>query len=106
MAILVIGQREGSTLDIPTLHLLTTFSQIAGLASARRLKAMLLSKTLNHELQDKVQKISEQQRRIVTLQSQLSQMGASKSQPERTGDTIVFFYRIEIPRLHSWRHTH
>ena len=80
LAILVVGQREGSTLDIPTLHLLTTFSQIAGLA-LHGAEGHAAIETLNHELQDKVQKISEQQRRIVTLQSQLSQMGASKSLP-------------------------
>lgn len=78
LAILVVGQRDGTPLDVPMLHLLTTFSQIAGLAlhGAEGHAAM---ETLNRELQEKVQKISEQQRRIVTLQSQLSQMGASRN---------------------------
>lgn len=78
LAILIIGQREGKHLDIPTLHLLTTFSQIAGLAlhGAEGHAAM---ESLNRDLQEKVQKISEQQRRIVTLQSQLLQLGASKN---------------------------
>lgn len=78
IAILIIGHREGRQLDIPTLHLLTTFSQIAGLAlhGAEGHAAM---DSLNRDLQEKVQKISEQQRRIVTLQSQLSQLGASKT---------------------------
>ncbi|MFT3878585.1 MAG: sigma 54-interacting transcriptional regulator [Gemmatales bacterium] len=85
LAILIVGQQEGSTLDIPTLHLLTTFSQIAGLA-LHGAEGHAAIETLNHELQDKVQKISEQQRRIVMLQSQLSQMGASKSLP---ADSVI-----------------
>lgn len=90
LAILIVGHREGQTLDIPTLHLLTTFSQIAGLAlhGAEGHAAM---ETLNRDLQDKVQKISEQQRRIVTLQSQLLQQGSNKTMPELNlpGTTIV-----------------
>lgn len=84
LAILVVGHREGAPLDIPTLHLLTTFSQLAGLAlhGAEGHAAM---ETLNRDLQDKVQKISEQQRRIVTLQSQLLQQGTNKAPPESTG---------------------
>jgi transcriptional regulator with GAF, ATPase, and Fis domain len=77
LAILIVGQRDSKLLDVSTLHLLTTFSQIAGLAlhGAEGHAAM---ETLNRDLQEKVQKISEQQRRIVTLQSQLLQQGANK----------------------------
>lgn len=80
LAILMVGPREGNPLDVHLLHLLTTFSQIAGLAlhGAEGHAAM---ESLNRDLQDKVQKISEQQRRIVTLQSQLSQLGGTKSSP-------------------------
>jgi transcriptional regulator with GAF, ATPase, and Fis domain len=78
LAVLLIGHREEGGIDITTLHLLTTFAQIAGMAlhGAEGHAAM---ESLNRELQDKVQKISEQQRRIVTLQSQLLQLGAAKS---------------------------
>jgi transcriptional regulator with GAF, ATPase, and Fis domain len=80
LAVLIVGHREHGALDIPTLHLLTTFAQIAGMAlhGAEGHAAM---ESLNRDLQDKVQKISEQQRRIVTLQSQLLQLGASKAIP-------------------------
>lgn len=90
LAILIIGHREGRVLDVPALHLLSTFSQLAGLAlhGAEGHAAM---ETLNHDLQDKVQKISEQQRRIVTLQSQLLQQSGSKTASELTpsGSTVV-----------------
>jgi len=80
LAILVVGHRQHGELDIATVHLLTTFTQIAGMA-LHGAEGHAALETLNRDLQDKVQKISEQQRRIVTLQSQLMQLGAAKASP-------------------------
>ena len=64
------------------LHLLTAFAQMTVLAlvSAEGHRKI---ETLNRELQTKVEKIAEQQRRIMTLQSQLSAIG----QPPRPTPT-------------------
>ncbi|MCS6975986.1 MAG: sigma 54-interacting transcriptional regulator, partial [Gemmatales bacterium] len=70
MAIFIVGRRNVGRYDIEELHLLTTFAQLASLAlhSARGRQQI---EALNRDLQAKVEKISEQQRRIVALQSQL-----------------------------------
>ncbi len=70
LAVLIAGQAEHGESDIETLHLLTTFAQIAGLA-LHGAQGHQLFEALNRELQTKVEKISEQQRLIVTLQTQL-----------------------------------
>jgi transcriptional regulator with GAF, ATPase, and Fis domain len=84
LAVLIIGHREEGTLDIGTLHLLTTFTQIVGMA-LHGAEGHAALEALNRELHDKVQKISEQQRRIVTLQSQLLQLGAASATPADLG---------------------
>ncbi len=70
LAVLLVGARTHGSYQADEIHLLTTFSQIAALAlqGAQGHQAM---DRLNRELRAKVEKISEQQRRIVALQSQL-----------------------------------
>jgi len=70
MAIVLVGPRTTGRYEVEELHLLTTFAQLAALAlhSAQGRQQI---EVLNRQLQSKVEKISEQQRRIVALQSQL-----------------------------------
>lgn len=70
IAVFIVGRRTVGRYDVEELHLLTTFAQLASLAlhSARGRQQI---ETLNRDLQAKIEKISEQQRRIVALQSQL-----------------------------------
>jgi transcriptional regulator with GAF, ATPase, and Fis domain len=74
MAVLLVGPRLTGSYDVEELHLLTTFTQLAALAlqSVQGLKTI---DGLNGELRAKVEKISEQQRRITLLQSQLLRTG-------------------------------
>lgn len=85
LAIAIISTQETPEgIDIEKLHVLTSVTQLASLAlhSTQGSKAM---ESLNRELQEKVQKISEQQRRIVTLQSQLLRLGANRPVPSEAG---------------------
>lgn len=85
LAVLIVGQTEHGESDIETIHLLTTFAQIAGLA-LHGAQGHQVFESLNHELQSKVEKISEQQRLIVTLQTQLQKHIANA--PEAIMDAL------------------
>ncbi|HLJ92631.1 MAG TPA: sigma 54-interacting transcriptional regulator [Gemmataceae bacterium] len=71
LALLVLSSRSLGNYGPEDLNVLAAFSQLTGLAlkSAERHRTI---DALNRELQTKVQKISEQQRRILALQSQLT----------------------------------
>jgi transcriptional regulator with GAF, ATPase, and Fis domain len=71
LALLVLGPKEPGSYGPDDLNLLAAFAQLTALAldSAQGHRTM---EGLNRELQAKVEKISEQQRRILALQSQLS----------------------------------
>src|SRR5207302_234879 len=68
LALLVLGPRAAGPYGADDLNLLGAFAQITALAleSAEGHRTMEL---LNRDLRDKVEKISEQQRRILALQS-------------------------------------
>jgi transcriptional regulator with GAF, ATPase, and Fis domain len=70
LGLLVLGPRDGAAYTPEDLNLLAAFAQIAVLAlvSAEGHRTI---EALNGELQAKVEKIAEQQRRILALQSQL-----------------------------------
>jgi transcriptional regulator with GAF, ATPase, and Fis domain len=72
LALLVLGPKERSPYQTEDLDLLAGFAQVAvpALESAEGHRKIEL---LNRDLQTKVEKISEQQRRILALQSQLRQ---------------------------------
>jgi transcriptional regulator with GAF, ATPase, and Fis domain len=72
LAVLLIGPMESGDTEIESLHLLTTFAQIAGMALHAAHGHEDLER-LHLELQTKVAQIAEQQRRIVALQTQLQQ---------------------------------
>jgi transcriptional regulator with GAF, ATPase, and Fis domain len=79
LALLVLGPKSSGPYGPEDLNVLAAFSQLTALAlkSAERHRTI---ETLNRELQTKVEKISEQQRRILALQSQLSlQAGHAES---------------------------
>jgi transcriptional regulator with GAF, ATPase, and Fis domain len=83
LAILVLGPKSsGAVYRQEDLNLLAAFSQITTLAlgSAEGHKTI---EHLNRDLQTKIEKIAEQQRRIITLQSQLRRQGNHKPQPSR-----------------------
>jgi transcriptional regulator with GAF, ATPase, and Fis domain len=70
LAVLLVGPRAQGDYDVEELHLLTTFAQLAALALHGAQGHQTID-GLNQELRTKVEKISEQQRRIVMLQNQL-----------------------------------
>jgi transcriptional regulator with GAF, ATPase, and Fis domain len=76
MALVLAGPRSVGSYGVEEVHLLTTFAQLAALAlhSAQGRQQI---ETLNRDLQAKVEKISEQQRRIMLLQSQLLREGGA-----------------------------
>ena len=75
LAVLVLGPRSGSAYHPEDLDLLAGFAQVAvpALESAEGHRKIEL---LNRELKNKIEKISEQQRRILDLQTMLSQRDA------------------------------
>jgi transcriptional regulator with PAS, ATPase and Fis domain len=80
LAFLILGPKETGAYRPDDLNLLSGFAQIAApaLESARGHRTIEL---LNQELRNKVEKISEQQRRILALQSQLTNNGAVRTAP-------------------------
>jgi transcriptional regulator with GAF, ATPase, and Fis domain len=75
LALLVLGAKNLGYYTAEDLNLLAAFTQLTGLAlqSAERHQTI---EALNRDLQAKVEKISEQQRRILALQSQLMRQAA------------------------------
>jgi transcriptional regulator with GAF, ATPase, and Fis domain len=83
VALLILGAREAGPYRPEDLNLLSAFGQITVLAlnSAAGLRTI---EQLNRDLQAKVEKISEQQRRILALQSQLRGQNAPAGGPGAT----------------------
>jgi transcriptional regulator with GAF, ATPase, and Fis domain len=80
LALLILGPKERGTYQTEDLNQLAAFAQITALAlesaqGHRKIEA------LNHDLKDKVEKISEQQRRIVALQGQLTRQALRERTP-------------------------
>jgi transcriptional regulator with GAF, ATPase, and Fis domain len=92
LGILILGPRETGSYNAEDINLLAAFNQLTVLAlmSAEGHRTI---QTLNRELANKVDKIAEQQRRIVMLQSQLmntsSQEKANKTFTESDQATAV-----------------
>jgi transcriptional regulator with GAF, ATPase, and Fis domain len=80
VGILVLGQKEVGYYSIDDLNLLGAFTQLTALAlkSAERHRTI---DGLSRDLQTKVEKISEQQRRILLLQSQLTRQSSPEQAP-------------------------
>jgi transcriptional regulator with GAF, ATPase, and Fis domain len=80
LALLVLGPKELGPYGTDDVNLLAGFAQLTALAlkSAERHRTI---EGLNRELHEKIEKISEQQRRIVALQSQLTRQTASPQPP-------------------------
>jgi transcriptional regulator with GAF, ATPase, and Fis domain len=70
LALLVLGPKDLGTFGAEDLNLLSAFAQLTALALESAAGHRTIE-ALNRELQAKVEKISEQQRRILALQSQL-----------------------------------
>lgn len=75
LALLVLGRKDMGSYGTDELNLLSAFAQFAALAleSAQGNRTI---EALNHELREKIEKISEQQRRILALQSQLTRQAS------------------------------
>jgi transcriptional regulator with GAF, ATPase, and Fis domain len=84
LALLVVGPKDLGQYATEELNLLAALAQLMALAlrSAERHQTI---EELNRDLQAKVEKISEQQRRILALQSQLMRQAAPAPTPDRTG---------------------
>ncbi|HYV37352.1 MAG TPA: sigma-54-dependent Fis family transcriptional regulator, partial [Gemmataceae bacterium] len=72
LAVLVLGPKDRAPFQTEDLNLLAAFAQITSLGLENSLGHQTIE-ALNRDLQDKVEKISEQQRRIIALQTQLRQ---------------------------------
>jgi transcriptional regulator with GAF, ATPase, and Fis domain len=85
LGLLVLGPRDGGTCTPEDLNLLAAFAQIAVLAlvSAEGHRTI---ESLNGELKAKVEKIAEQQRRILALQTQLMSRSARTRDAAEDGD--------------------
>jgi transcriptional regulator with GAF, ATPase, and Fis domain len=81
LGFLVLGPKEGSWYSAGDYQLLAAFTQLTSLALENAIGHRTIE-TLNHDLQAKVEKISEQQRRILALQHQLMNRGTKAE--ERT----------------------
>ncbi len=77
LGLLILGPKYHSAYNPEDFHLLSAFTQLTVLAliSAEGRRSI---ETLNRELQAKVEKIAEQQRRILSLQSQLGARGVER----------------------------
>jgi transcriptional regulator with GAF, ATPase, and Fis domain len=79
LAFLVLGAKQSGVFGPENVNLLSAFAQLTvpALQSAERLRTI---EALNNDLRSKVEKISEQQRRILALQSQLTGQSARNSE--------------------------
>ncbi|HVS34930.1 MAG TPA: sigma 54-interacting transcriptional regulator, partial [Gemmataceae bacterium] len=80
IGLLVLGPKQGGSYTPDDLNLLTAFAQITALALVSTEGHRTID-ALNRELQGKVEKIAEQHRRIVALQSQLASRKAPVEDP-------------------------
>jgi transcriptional regulator with PAS, ATPase and Fis domain len=89
LALLILGPKDSGFYTQEDFNLLAALAQITALAleNAERHRTI---ETLNRDLHTKVEKISEQQRRIMALQSQLASgprtSGATEANPTETAD--------------------
>src|SRR5262249_10794690 len=79
LALLILGPRDAGAYRAEDVNVLAAFAQVTVLAltSAEGRQAV---DVLNRELQDKVEKIAEQQRRILALQKKVSELGTRNSE--------------------------
>jgi transcriptional regulator with GAF, ATPase, and Fis domain len=85
LGLLVLGARENGHWTSEDVQLLSAFAQLTVLALVSAEGHRLIEK-LNLELKAKVEKIAEQQRRILALQSQLLQRSEVRDQKSEVGD--------------------
>lgn len=89
LALLVLGPKDLGPYSDDDLNLLAAFAQMTALALQSAERRSIIE-SLNRDLQSKVEKISEQQRRILALQSQLTNRSvvgvplSAASSPEAT----------------------
>lgn len=81
LAFLVLGPKESGFYGSDDLHILAAFAQLTAVALASAEGHGTIER-LNRDLRAKIEKISEQQRRILVLQSQIG--GATPARPEPT----------------------
>jgi transcriptional regulator with GAF, ATPase, and Fis domain len=79
LGLLVLGPRGGGAYGAEDLNLLAAFAQISALALVGA-EGHRTIEVLNRELHAKVEKIAEQQRRILALQHQLTSRAASREE--------------------------
>jgi transcriptional regulator with GAF, ATPase, and Fis domain len=85
LGLLVLGPKESGAYTPEDLNLLTAFAQYTALALVSAEGRRTIDE-LNRGLQAKVEKIAEQQRRILALQSQLTRRAANGDRPEPAKD--------------------
>jgi transcriptional regulator with GAF, ATPase, and Fis domain len=88
LALLVLGPKEVGTFGPDDLNLLAAFAQITALALVSAEGHRTID-ALNRDLQAKVEKIAEQQRRILALQAALSSRQAAAAQSPDKGTAVT-----------------
>src|SRR5262249_20107446 len=88
LGLLVLGPRDAGLYAPEDLNLLTAFAQISVLALVSAEGHRTID-ALNRDLQAKVEKIAEQQRRILALQSQLLHKNQSARTKDEPADAAV-----------------
>lgn len=98
MGFFVIGSRAAGPYSLEEINQLSGISQIAvlGLLSAEGHRTVEI---LNRELKEKVEKIAEQQNRILVLQTQLSRRPAFASEPVNGADAKGESAGENIPKM-------
>jgi transcriptional regulator with GAF, ATPase, and Fis domain len=86
LAFLILGSKDAGSYGPEDINLLSAFAQLTvpALESAEGHRTIEL---LNRDLRDKVEKISEQQRRILALQSQLTRQASKAGKTQETLET-------------------
>jgi transcriptional regulator with GAF, ATPase, and Fis domain len=84
LAFVVLGPKERGLYSVDDLNLLAAFGQLTALA-LENARGHCTIEALNEDLQEKVEKISEQQRRILALQKQLTRLPGGRDAAPAAG---------------------
>ncbi|MGF1581715.1 MAG: sigma 54-interacting transcriptional regulator [Gemmataceae bacterium] len=100
LAFLLLGAKATPPYRQEDLNLLEAFSQITALALGNA-QGHHTIETLNNELQSKIEKIAEQQRRIMALQSQLRQQRLIQESETRSVSSTLLEEKSQVQNTES-----
>jgi transcriptional regulator with GAF, ATPase, and Fis domain len=88
LALLILGPKDSDPYSGDDLNLLAALAQVTALALENAQRHCTID-GLNRDLQEKVEKISEQQRRILALQSQLTRQSVAREPSSAVADEVA-----------------